>query len=296
MSTKTLEHLRELARRAHYWTSFTPEKRAESIVNIYSEELDDDMIEITKLSAEYAPRYKEKYIQFLSHWLRSKSNCASSMIAGPANFNVRRAEKANRSEENRYNEFRQWRDKIFASFQKQAKRQAIIDAGGELEIAKQKLIDLQFLQEYMKRINKAHAAYIKNPNSILESELSESEKDFVIKWVPLASYHKKPFMSFSLTNNNAKIKAAEARVKVLEDKEAAKSDENTEFEIPGGKLILNYQADRIQIFNEQKPEQSVIASYKSHGLKWSPFNKCWQRQITPNAKFSMKRLFNINLQ
>lgn len=295
MSIKTLEHLIELAYRAHYWTSFTPDKRAESIVNIYSEELDDDMIEITKLSADYAPRYKEKYIQLLSHWLRSKSNCASSMIAGPANFNVQRAEKANRSEENRYNEFRQWRNKIFASFQKQTNRKAIIDAGGELEIAKQKLIDLQFLQEYMKRINKAHAAYVKNPNSIIESELSEDEKDFVIKWAPTVSYYNKPFMSFSLTNNNAKIKSAEQRVKILENKEAAKSDENTEFEIPGGKLILNYQADRIQIFNDQKPESSVISSYKSHGLKWSPFNKCWQRQITANAKYSMGLLFKLKL-
>lgn len=292
---KTLEHLREQAYRAYSNISFSPEKRAESIINDYSAELDEDLIEIEKVAPHYAEKYKEKYTQLISHWLRSKSNCMSSMITGPANFNVQRAEKANRSEENRYKEFRQWRDKIFASFQKQANRKAIMDAGGELEVAKQKLIDLQFLQEYMKRINKAHAAYVKNPNSILESELSESEKDFVIKWVPLASYHKKPFMSFSLTNNNAKIKSSEARVKVLEDKEAAKSDENTEFEISGGKLVLNYQADRIQIFNDQKPEQSVIASYKSHGLKWSPFNKCWQRQITPNAKFSMKLLFKIEI-
>ena len=67
------------------------------------------------------------------------------------------------------------------------------------------------------------------------------------------------------------------------------------YEIPNGKLELNFKADRIQIFNDQKPEQSVIASYKSHGLKWSPFNKCWQRQITPNAKFSMKLLFKIEI-
>ena len=292
---KTLEHLREQAYRACSNISFSPEKRAESIINDYSAELDEDLIEIEKVAPHYAEKYKEKYTQLISHWLRSKSNCISSMITGPANFPVRRAEKANRNEENRYKDFRDWRDKIFASFQKQANRKAIMDAGGELEVAKQKLIDLQFLQEYMKRINKAHAAYVKNPNSILEPELSESEKDFVIKWVPLASYHKKPFMSFSLTNNNAKIKSSEARVKVLEDKEAAKSDENTEFEISGGKLVLNYQADRIQIFNDQKPEQSVIASYKSHGLKWSPFNKCWQRQITPNAKFSMKLLFKIEI-
>lgn len=28
-------------------------------------------------------------------------------------------------------------------------------------------------------------------------------------------------------------------------------------------------------------------------VKWSPFNKCWQRQITNNAIFSMELLFKI---
>lgn len=291
----TLENLRESAYRAYSNISFSPEKRAESIVKDYSEELDADLIIISEIAPDYAPKYKEKYIQLISHWLRSKSNCISSMITGPANFPVRRAEKANRNEENRYKEFRDWRDKIFLSFQKQAKKQAIIDAGGEIEIAKQKLSDAIVTQEYMKRINKAYTAYIKKPNSLQISDLSESEKEFVIKWFPRYEYIKKPFQSYQLTNNLALIKNTEVRIKVLEDKESAKTDENKEIKIPGGKMIFNYAADRIQIFNDEKPAPDVISSYKSHGLKWSPFNKCWQRQITPNAKYSMKLLFKIDI-
>ena len=292
---KTLEHLREQAYRAYSNISFSPEKRAESIVNDYSSELDEDLIEIEKAAPHYVDKYKEKYIQMLSHWLRSKSNCISSMITGPSNFPVRRAEKANRNEENRYKDFRDWRDKIFLSFKRQAKRKAIEDAGGELEINKSKIADLLVYQEYMKRINKAHAAYMKKPNSILEANLTEDEKDYIIKWVPKASYYTKPFQQFQLTNNLAKIKNTQARIKELEKKAYFANQEVKEYEVTGGKLILNYKDDRIQIFNETKPEQSVINSYKSHGLRWSPYNKCWQRQITPNAKFSMKLLFKIEI-
>lgn len=290
---KTLEHLREQAYRAHSNVSFSPEKRAESIVNDYSAELDEDLIEIGNESPHYVDKYKEKYIQMLSHWLRSKSNCISSMITGPANFPVRRAEKANRNEENRYKDFRDWRDKVFLSFKRQAKRKAIEDAGGALEINKSKVADLLLYQEYMKRINKAHAAYVKKPNSILEANLSEEEKDYIIKWVPKASYYTKPFQQFQLTNNLAKIKNTQARIKELEKKAYFANQEVKEYEVPGGKLVLNYKDDRIQIFNETKPEKSIINSYKSNGLKWSPYNKCWQRQITNNALYSMQLLFKI---
>ncbi len=290
---KTLEHLREQAYRAYSNISFSPEKRAESIINDYSAELDEDLIEIEKVAPHYAEKYKEKYTQLISHWLRSKSNCISSMITGPANFPVRRAEKANRNEENRYKDFRDWRDKIFLSFKRQAKKKAIEDAGGELEINKSKLSDLLLYQEYMKRINKAHAAYVKKPNSIIEANLTEDEKDYVIKWFPKASHYTKPFQQFQLTNNLAKIKNTQARIAELEKKAYLANQEVKEYEVPGGKLILNYKDDRIQIFNESKPEQSVINSYKSHGLRWSPYNKCWQRQITNNALYSMQLLFKI---
>ena len=101
------------------------------------------------------------------------------------------------------------------------------------------------------------------------------------------------FQQFQLTNNLAKIKNTQARIAELEKKAYLANQEVKEYEVPGGKLILNYKDDRIQIFNESKPDQSVINSYKSHGLRWSPYNKCWQRQITNNALYSMQLLFKI---
>jgi hypothetical protein len=292
---QTLEHLKENAYRAFTGTSFVPEKRAEYIINEYSKELDIDLLEVEKIAPDYAPKYKEKYIQLLTAWLGAKSNCISSMIAGPSNFPVRRAQKAIRSEQNKHNEFREWREKIFKSFEKQEKKQAIEDAGGELEIAKAKLKRMQDDQERMKKLNKAHAAYVKNPKSIEKGDLTESEKNAVINWRPSAHYYTKPFERFHLTNNLARIKSTEVRIKDLEKKESLSDKENKIFDIVGGKLELNFKADRIQIFNDERPERSIIDSYKKHGLKWSPFNRCWQRQITNNALYSMQQLFNVKL-
>lgn len=61
---KTLEHLREQAYRAYSNVSFSPEKRAESIINDYSSELDEDLIEIEKV----APHYAEDAKRYLTSW------------------------------------------------------------------------------------------------------------------------------------------------------------------------------------------------------------------------------------
>lgn len=56
---------------------------------------------------------KERYIQgFKKHfanWLSAHSRCASSFVTGGSGFNTNRAEKANRSERNKYEELTNFR-------------------------------------------------------------------------------------------------------------------------------------------------------------------------------------------
>lgn len=117
---KTLENLRELAYNAHRNISFDPEKRAERIVSEYSEMLDSDL---EKLPEELREEYKTKFIQKLTTWLSAKSRCASSMITGPANFNTRRAEKANDSERKHGEAFFHFRDWYFERLAKNKRRE-----------------------------------------------------------------------------------------------------------------------------------------------------------------------------
>lgn len=293
---KTLSNLYELAYRAYTGTSFSPEKRAQSIVDSHSQELDNDIkiMQDKGCDKEFIDKYKESYISHLKNWLGAKSNCISSMIAGPSNFPVRRAEKANRSEEKRGKEFIEFREKVFKSIERYNKKKEIAEAGGELEVAKKKLSDLEYKQEWMKKLNKAHAAYLKNPNSLLNSDLSEEDQKRIIQYVPAYSWEKHPFAPYILTNNNAKIKNTEARIKELEKKEESKTEGNKEFKFEGGIVVLNTELDRICITHDAIPSAEVRNQLKSNGFKWSPFNKCWMRKITDNAKYVTCKLLNIN--
>ncbi len=289
--TKTLEHLRDLAYRAHNWTSFSPDKRAESVINDYSEELDQDILTIQCKGAnlDQVERYKSGYTSKLSSYLSSHSNCASSAITGGSGFNVRRAEKANRYADNHYNNFRAWREKVLKAYDRYEKNRKIEDAGGTLEVAKNKLADLEKRQETMKAVNKAHKAYIKNPQSLIESGLSEEMQKVVISYVPRYSWEPHPFPPYSLTNNNAMIKATQARVNELSRKEEkAATGANEEIKIPGGLLVVDYSLDRVTVKHDQKPDRSVIDIIKKNGFKWSPHYGCWMRKITGNAMFTVK--------
>ena len=50
--TYTLGHLQTIATRAYNWTSFNPERRGETVVKDYSEELDSDLLEIRTEAAK----------------------------------------------------------------------------------------------------------------------------------------------------------------------------------------------------------------------------------------------------
>ena len=93
---------------AHRNTSFDPEERAKNIVKEYEAQLNGDLQTIPESEQE---RYITNYKKYLFSWLSAKSRCISSMITGPANFPVRRAEKANHSEHNHYCKFTEWRAK-----------------------------------------------------------------------------------------------------------------------------------------------------------------------------------------
>lgn len=292
---KTLESLRELAYRAHSGTSFSPERRAESVVNDYSAELDLDVLSIKKQGANdgQVERYVNEYKSKLSAYLHSQSNVMSSMITGPARFPVESNRKKSNYADNHYNNFRLWRKKVLAAYDRFERKAKVVEAGGPLEIAKAKLIQLEETQELMKKVNKAHAAYLKNAQSLLNSDLTEYQQKLVITFVQEYSWIKHPFAPYQLTNNNATIISTRKRIAELETKETKAATGNKEIPFEGGKLILNYEIDRVQIQHDQKPDASVITNLKSNGFKWSPFYKVWQRQLTNNALFTVKHFLKI---
>lgn len=45
---------------------------------------------------------------------------------------------------------------------------------------------------------------------------------------------------------------------------------------------------RLQLFFEEKPEETTRKILKRNGFKWAPSQGAWQRQLTNNAKYSLK--------
>jgi hypothetical protein len=283
-----LENLKQLAVHAHYGTSFSPEKRGESLINEFEQMLSEDLEKIKEATNNQKEMYISKFKSLLSAWLGAKSRCLSSMIAGPSNFPVRRAEKANRSEHNRFEAFMYWRGKAIKAIIK-----STLPESDPLADAKRNLESRVKMQEYYKLVNATYRAWKKNPESILKADLSDDIKKIITNWTPKYSFEKSPIQGYIMTNNLANIKRIEQRVKELEAKEVKKECENKDFTFASGVVSFNYSIDKICIKHNSKPERSVIDQLKRNGFHWSPSNVCWMRQITPDAIYKTETLTGL---
>jgi hypothetical protein len=63
------------------------------------------------------------------------------------------------------------------------------------------------------------------------------------------------------------------------------------FEHGGVNIVYNTEQNRLQFLFQGKPEAEMIEKLKKNGFKWSPRNKTWQRQLTPNALRAMTYIF-----
>jgi hypothetical protein len=283
---ETLQEYKEQARRAHYWTSFDPEKRGENIIIEFEELLNNDLKEIETASTEQKTRYIAKFKSLFSSWLNAKSNCFSAMITGPAKFNNNKHEKMNNRETSHYNAFMYWRGKakkgILKSLQPEKTYQSEIERyKTDLEGMKK---NHELMKEGNKRIQEAHRTgedlteYLTKTFGIVPHMI-----DWTMKF------------GFGLQNNNANMKRVEERIRIMEAKAEKSEQGDKEFSFEGGKVILNYSLDRVQIQHDTKPEYTVLSTLKHSGFHWSPSNKAWQRQITRDAISRTEQLTGISI-
>lgn len=298
---QTLEHLKREAINSYNGVSFSPEKRGESIVNDYSNELDSDIETIKSIGANDAQveRYKSNYTSKLRGWLHSHGNIVSPMIAGPSNFPSARMRKRSEWADNHYSNFREWRTKVLNAYEKYQRKQRIADAGGELQIAKNNLASCEANAIIMVEANKIVRRALKNKETIGDAKIklmaigmNEENAGKILKPDFVGRFG---FPSYAMQNNNANIKRLKERIATLEAKELRSGNENTVIPFEGGRIELNYSIDRLQIFNDIKPEHSKRKEYQHNGFKWSPSNGCWQRQLTSNAKYAAFKVTGIQV-
>lgn len=277
----------DLCYRAHSNVSFSPERRANSYVREYSQMLQEDLQEL----GDKAGNYQSKFVTKFTDWMGAKSRCISSMITGPANFPVRKAEKSNRAEMNKYNDFMHWRSKYF----KAVNRKKTPSPEQDLEDAMKKLDELVIRQENMKGINKIMRRVMKKDflwHDLVEELKKEEFPAVMIEYaIQNEGWWGYGYAPFELTNNNNKIKRNREKIQIMNSRILRKNTmKDIEFE--GGRITI--EDDRVKIFHDEKPEREIIDEIKRNGFRWSRFWKCWCRKHTANAINRARSLSFVN--
>lgn len=276
---------RELARRSGQMISMDADRWGENMLDSMEAGLQKFL---SQLPEEVRDDYEDKYIAKYSEWLGAMSRCFSQAITGaggwkPATF--RRHERTNAAEKAARERLDQWCEKVI----KRCNRQERLTGWAEVERLQDKLDGLVRSQEMMKAANKIvrtkKLAEVEKVDELValgyNEEIALLILDGTKKWWGAG------FAPFELSNNLAKIKDTESKIK-RHAAMASKEDETKEYQ--WGTLRIDYSDERYRFIFDERPAQEVIKLMKENGFRWSPANKAWQRQITVNAKYATKRI------
>jgi hypothetical protein len=269
-----IQAMKDLFYRAHYNTSFSPDVRAASCVESFSEELDADLKELGANPGNYAV----KYLDHLRTWASRKSRCLSSMITGPAKFPVEGNRKAMNSEHAAWEEFRRWRERYIrraTAEPTKSPEEELDDALAELE----KEIAHHDMMLAINRIVRAKGQPIESKVSEI-SQLFDLSMETAAKLLAPTPGYSAGFQTFELTNHNAKLKRLEQKVAAMRIR-IQRKETFEKILFPGGSIDI--ENDRVVIRHDERPEVSIIKELRDHGFRWSPNWHCWCRKHTGNA-------------
>lgn len=251
----------------------------------------DKVAEKKPEEAERAYRQAERYSKKMAEYYNKESSigmmCPSVMISGAGNFPVKKKERQVAAWE-RNHEFYQYVQGILAKIENILYGREIIKSDDERVIEKleEKLEDMKKLQEDMKAANKALRLKDKEAGNDQLREMGYSEES--IEELRKPDYlGRVGYPDFQLSNNNANIHRVEERLKRLK---AVKERGSSEQEYRTFKVVENTEAMRYQIIFDGKPDAEIRTLLKSNGFKWAPSQGAWQRQITSNGKWVLKKV------
>lgn len=235
----------DLAYRAYYNMSFSPDKRAQTLCA----EFDASIKNLNELGvdADKIAKYEKLFVV----WLASLSRCASPAVTGPARFPVDRNRKALDSEQKRLGALLDYHKYITSP------KAAFVDNG----IRSGKVGTKEKLQAEINRLIAKQNAMKAHNAEVRKTKQGEAHR------------------TFELTNNLSNIKRLQERLR----NEAF--IENTSIDIISTNFSVktNDTIGRIQIVFNDKPCEKVREVLKKQAFKWAPSQNAWQRQTTISA-------------
>ena len=284
------------ARSAHNMMSMRDYSEGEATADYRSSvnkayEIADRVAEKRPEEAERAYRLAERYSKKMAEYYNRESSigmmCPSILISGASNFPVKKKERQVAAWD-RNHQFYEQTQGILTKIENILYGREIIKSNDERAIEKleEKLEDMKKLQEEMKAANRAIRLKDTEAGDDLLREMGYSEAAIKKLRAPDLC-GRVGFPAYELSNNNANIHRVEERIKSLK---AAKERGSSEQEYKTFKVVENTDIMRYQIIFDDKPEAEIRDLLKSNGFKWAPSQGAWQRQITANGEWALKRV------
>lgn len=145
---------------------------------------------------------------------------------------------------------------------------------------KEKLTSLEKNQQFMKAANQCLRK--KDKAGFLQLEMGTEAM-----WEELTQPNNFGFPHYKFANNSAEIRRVKDRITHLEKIQAL---ETKEIRIGDARIVMNVEANRVQILFDAIPSEEMRKKLKSNGFRWSPSQSAWQRHITNAAIYAAKEL------
>ena len=278
------------AKRAKDMNSFSDYKQGSATAE-YRHYVDEAVQLAERQKQRVDPMYHEKIDSLLDTYARKlaanmnkgyeiDARVPSILIAGGSNFPTRKKEKQNAARDSNY---REWQDiqGLLDKIRSTGMGGISADDPQAVQKLEKKLESLEKSQETMKAVNayyRKHKTLDGCPH-LPPEELEKLKADMASSW----HLEDKPFATWALSNNSAEIRRVKDRIKSLSQQ---KEIGFVGWEFDGGKVEANTEANRLQIFFEDKPDEATREALKSNGFRWSPKVGVWQRQLTSNAYYA----------
>ncbi len=293
----------ETARNAHYCVHMSDYKPGSATAE-YRRAVDKAAALVETKKARDSPFYHDKldalldrYALRLAQWMndynRNQASYPSQFISGAGGYNMRKHEKQMSREGTLWNEY----DEIKAILNK-------IEAVGSGPVdladphARERLADQLQHHQNKPDDSKALPAYYRKHKSFdgfpgMSAEAAAKLTASFADTKERCPWVKSPVPAYELTSLRGKIKRVQARLDELGKRAEAAEQPADGTKFPGGEIVRNLEADRLQILFDEKPDDETRQKLKERGFRWSPRYNAWQRKLTDNAMYDARRALGL---
>lgn len=283
----------DAARHANTFNSFSDYKPG-SATTEYRKCVDEAVEIAERQKKRVDPQYHEKIDYLLDLYARKlaenmnqgyaiEGRVPSVLIAGPANFPVRKKEKQNAARDKNMQDWQRIQG-LLDKIRSVGTGGVSSDDADAVQKLQNKLDSRQRLQDHMKAVN---AYYRKHKTLEGCPELTPEQLAKLQTAMAEDRLRDRPYLSWQLSNNNAEIRRLKARIETLNRQQETVY---VGWQFDGGRVEINREANRLQIFFDSKPDADTRSVLKSNAFHWSPREGAWQRQLNDSLFWTVDRM------